>query len=68
MKVIQHIIILSISFSVLLVSCSTVPITGRSQLNLIPDSEMLAMIFQQYDQFLDENKISNDREVRMFKK
>ena len=40
--------------------CATVPITGRSQLNLIPDSEMLAMSFQQYDQFLQENKLSSD--------
>ena len=63
MKLVKHIIILAISFSVLFVSCSTVPITGRSQLSLIPDSEMLAMSFQQYDLFLDESKISNDLEA-----
>ena len=62
-KVVKQLIILAISFSVLFVSCSTVPITGRSQLSLIPDSEMLAMSFQQYDQFLDESKKSNDREA-----
>ena len=63
MKMVKHIIILAISFSVLFISCSTVPITGRSQLSLIPDSEMLAMSFQQYDLFLEESKISNDREA-----
>jgi predicted Zn-dependent protease len=63
MNVVKQIITLAISFSVLFVSCSTVPITGRSQLSLIPDSEMLAMSFQQYDLFLDESKISNDLEA-----
>lgn len=41
--------------------CSTVPITGRSQLSLIPASEMNAMSFQQYDQFLQENKLSSSK-------
>lgn len=63
MKRVKQLIILVFSFSVLFISCSTVPITGRSQLSLIPDSEMLAMSFQQYDQFLDESKISNDLEA-----
>jgi predicted Zn-dependent protease len=63
MKALIYVIVLSVSFSVLFISCSTVPLTGRSQLSLIPDSEMLAMSFQQYDQFLDENKTSNDRDA-----
>jgi len=63
MKIAKRIIVLIISFSALFISCSTVPITGRSQLSLIPDSEMLAMSFQQYDQFLDESKVSNDGEA-----
>lgn len=45
-----------------LCSCSTVPITGRSQLNLIPGSSMLSMSFQQYDQFLKEHKVSSNRQ------
>jgi predicted Zn-dependent protease len=49
-------------------SCSTVPLTGRSQLNMIPSSEMLSMSFQQYDQFLKENKLSsNQSEVNLVK-
>lgn len=40
--------------------CSTVPITGRSQLHLISSSELNAMSFQQYNQFLTENKLSAD--------
>ncbi|PKL87403.1 MAG: peptidase M48 [Ignavibacteriae bacterium HGW-Ignavibacteriae-2] len=46
--------------SVIISSCSTVAITGRKQLNIIPDATMLSMSFQQYDQFLKENKKSND--------
>jgi predicted Zn-dependent protease len=50
-------------------SCSTVPLTGRSQLNMIPSNEMLTMSFQQYDQFLKENKVStNQAEVNMVKR
>jgi len=43
-------------------ACSTVPITGRSQLNLIPGSSMLSMSLQQYDQFLKEHKVSSNKE------
>ena len=45
----------------LIYSCSSVPITGRSQLDIIPDNEMLAMSFQQYDDFLKSNKESADK-------
>ena len=45
-----------------LAACSTVPITGRSQLNLIPGSSMLSMSLQQYDQFLKERKVSSNQE------
>lgn len=44
-----------------IVSCSTVPVTGRKQLSLIPASQMMSMSFQQYDQFLNENPPSKDK-------
>jgi predicted Zn-dependent protease len=40
----------------LMVACSRVPITGRSQLNLIPESQMQSMALQQYQSFLSQNK------------
>ena len=40
--------------------CSTVPVTGRQQLNLIPDAEILSMSFQEYDSFLKQNTLSKD--------
>ncbi len=53
----------------LLAACSTVPITERKQLNLIPTDSMLSMSFQQYDQFLKENSLSDDKEkTRMVKR
>jgi predicted Zn-dependent protease len=41
-------------------SCSSVALTGRKQLNLIPDSELMSASTQQYDAFLKENKLSTD--------
>ncbi|HEX3019145.1 MAG TPA: M48 family metallopeptidase [Chitinispirillaceae bacterium] len=41
----------------LFIQCSPVPITGRHQINLIPQSQMLALSFQSYDQFIKEHKI-----------
>lgn len=46
----------------LLTACSTVPVTGRSQLNLIPGSSMLSMSAQQYGTFLKENKLSQNQQ------
>lgn len=53
----------------ILVACSTVPITGRKQLDLVPDSTMLATSFQEYDKFLEEHKLStNQEETQMVKR
>lgn len=43
-----------------LAACTTVPISGRRQLNIVPDSQLLAMSFQQYDAFLREHRESDD--------
>lgn len=43
-------------------SCSTVPLTGRRQLSLVPSSQINSLSFQQYNQVLDSSKISNNRE------
>jgi len=42
------------------VGCATVPVTGRKSLNLLPDSELLSMSLQQYDDVLKKSKLSND--------
>lgn len=43
-------------FVIFISGCSSVPITGRKQLNVIPASTMLSMSYQQYDDFLKTNK------------
>ena len=40
--------------------CSLVPLTGRRQLSLVSDADMLSTSFVQYDQFLKENKLSTN--------
>ncbi|WP_347158475.1 M48 family metallopeptidase [Pontibacter chitinilyticus] len=55
-----------VTFSVavaMLVSCTTVPLTGRRQLNLVSDAEMQQQSYAAYNQFLSENKISNDAQA-----
>ena len=46
----------------LLSSCNRVPISGRSQLNLVPDSMMNSMSLDAYQEFLSENKLSDNPE------
>lgn len=48
---------LFLAVALLVTACSTVPITGRSQLSLVPDSQVLAMSFTEYDSFLAEHKV-----------
>ncbi len=45
-----------------LLSCATVPVTGRSSLHILPDSEVTSMSFQQYSEVLKKSKLSNDAE------
>jgi len=55
----------------LLVSCTKNAITGRSQLKLLPESELQSMAVQQYQQFLSENKVvspSADKDAEMVRR
>lgn len=45
-----------VSSALLFNSCSTVPLTGRSRLNLVSNDQVLPMAFQAYSEFLTENK------------
>jgi predicted Zn-dependent protease len=42
-------------------SCATVPLTGRKQLSLVPESEMISMSFTSYSDFLKANPLSTDK-------
>ncbi|MBU2489646.1 MAG: M48 family metallopeptidase [Proteobacteria bacterium] len=50
----------------ILAACTQVPVTGRSQLNFIPNSQIMSMSSQQYQEFLQENKVvKGTAEARM---
>ncbi|MEM0516747.1 MULTISPECIES: M48 family metallopeptidase [Aequorivita] len=42
------------------VACSTNPFTGKQTLALVPNSQILPMAFQQYNEFLSEHKVVNN--------
>jgi len=60
MKKIQQKIVSFLAVILLISSCSSVPITGRKRINLVPDAQVLPMAFAQYDGFLRENTVSKD--------
>lgn len=45
------------SFLVLTLGCATNPLTGKSTLALVDNSSIFPSAFQQYDEFLKENKV-----------
>jgi predicted Zn-dependent protease len=42
-------------------ACTVVPLTGRKQLNLMPESEMISMSLTSYSDFMKENPVSADQ-------
>jgi predicted Zn-dependent protease len=53
--------IVRLSILLTLIACSTVAITGRKQITIIPDSQLLPMSFNSYKQVLSESKLSDDK-------
>jgi len=45
----------------LALSCSQVPLTHRTSLHLVSDSELASLASQQYDEVLDKSKLSRDQ-------
>jgi predicted Zn-dependent protease len=46
----------------LLWGCAEVPITGRQSLHLVPESELLTLSLQQYNEVLQKSKLSTDNQ------
>lgn len=44
------------AFVLFLVSCAKVPVTGRRQINMLPESQLMSMSLTQYQSFLSDNK------------
>ena len=60
MKYLNSIILLCTS--VILFECATVPVTGRRQLSLVSNSEIIPMSFEQYGAVLKTSKLSTDKQ------
>ena len=58
----MRISILVFVLTAFIISCSTVPVTGRKQLNFIPQSQMLSMSYQEYGDFMKSNKLSTNQQ------
>jgi predicted Zn-dependent protease len=50
-----------LTFAFLFQACSVVPLTGRKQLNLMPESDMISMSLTAYNDFMKVNPVSADR-------
>lgn len=56
----KKLIFFPVTLLCLIIACQKVPVTGRSQLSLIPAGEMQSLSYTQYQQFLSQNKLSTD--------
>lgn len=51
----------SLALLSILYGCSSVPITGRKQLSLVSDSQVLSLSLQQYNEYINTAKKSTDK-------
>jgi len=60
MKTLQKFLIMLL-FTVAVISCSTVKMTGRKQFNMVPNSQIFPASFAQYNGFLQQHATSQDK-------
>jgi predicted Zn-dependent protease len=53
----KRVIIFGLAVSALIIACATNPFTGKKTMALVGNSEIFPSAFQQYSQFLSENKV-----------
>ena len=67
----NYIVVFLMAFFVIpvfLSSCATVPLTERRSLHLVPDSELMALSFQEYKKIISKSRLSrNRRQVQLVK-
>ncbi len=56
--------LISIFTLLFLISCATVPITGRKQFNFVPESMMLSMSFTNFQDFISKNPPVSFSDIR----
>jgi len=65
----HNLILSSYLLVVFLAACSTVPVTGRQQLDLVPSDQIMAMSADQYQKFMAEHEvITGTQDSRMVKR
>jgi len=57
-------ILVAICATALFISCSRVPITGRKQMHLLPESELMAMSLTSYRDFLSKSNLVSDMDAQ----
>lgn len=55
--------LLILSIFILLTTCSKVPITGRKQINMLPESTLIGMSLTNYNTFLSENRVVSNTQA-----
>lgn len=50
-----------VAIMLLFAGCGSVPVTGRKQLNLVSNQEVLTLSLQQYDEFMKSAPVSTDK-------
>jgi len=55
-----HMLLAALAASFVIAACTTVPITGRRQISLIPEDSILATSLTQYENFLKTHELSHD--------
>jgi predicted Zn-dependent protease len=62
-------VLFSLSTAMLCYACASVAVTGRKQLSLVPNDQIIGMSKEQYAQVLKENQMSsNQQQVEMVKR
>lgn len=61
-------LLICLSTALLIVGCSKAPISGRRQLMLVSENEMVATSYRQYSEVMNKSFVLNDKDSKMVKK
>ena len=61
-------ILSALCVSLLIAACSNAPISGRKQMLLVPEDEIVAQSYSQYRQVMAQSKVLNNKDAQMVKK
>ncbi|WP_410208798.1 M48 family metallopeptidase [Fusobacterium sp.] len=61
-------LISTVALTLLIAGCSTAPISGRKQVLLVPENEMIAQSYSQYRQVMGQSRVLNNKDAQMVKK